>query len=255
MPNEPALVVDSVQDLLTNILRDGGIVGEDEQPEPAQINRTMRQINWQLAEWARHRYLMYRLVDRLFTSTGAATYSVGLGQVVNINPRPDRLESAFLRINPTSQNPVDLPLDIIQSKEDYNRIPLKSLGLNSGGGGGTIAWRIFYDPIWPVGILKPYPIPQATLYAINVTFKEVIPRFANVQDKVNLPPEYEAALNWGGAEIMRAAYQLPADETVSRFAKKYLNAIRLANTAVSTLTMPAAVSGRGRAYDYHSDSG
>lgn len=255
MPNEPALPVDTVQDLLTNILRDGGIIGEDEQPEQQQITRTFRQINWLLARWARHRYLIYRLVDYPIVSTGAQTYSVGLGQSVNINPRPDRLESAFLRLLNSSQNNVyvDLPLDIIQSREDYNRIYLKNLGINSAGGGGTIAWRIFYDPVWPIGVLYPWPIPQATLYEIHVTFKETIARFASLQQKINFPPEYEAALNWNGAQVMRAAYQMPADPMVNGLARSTLNDIRLAAVAISTLDMPDSVRTRGRAYDYHSD--
>lgn len=249
MPNEPALVVDTVADLLVNMLRDGGLVGDDEQPEQPMINRALRQMNWQLAQWARHRYLIYRLVDYAIPSTGAQTYAVGLGQSVNINPRPDRLEAAFLRIvNTTAPGslPVDLPLDVIQSREDYNRIVIKTLG--------TLPWRIFYDPVWPVGVLYPWPIPQATIYELHVTFKETLRRFAGLQEKVNFPPEYEAALNWGGARIMRAAYQLPADPEVTQLARRALNAIRLANVAVPTLTMPDAVRTRRRAYDYHSDT-
>ena len=41
---------------------------------------------------------------------------------------------------------------------------------------------------------------------------------------------------------------------ISKFARRALNAIRLANVAVPTLTMPNAVRNRGRAYDYHSDT-
>lgn len=258
MPNEPALPVPTAQEIVETALRKGGVVGLDEAVEPGMLNDAFADANDLFAQWARNRYLIYRLADYAFVSTGALSYPVGLGQTVNINPRPDRLESAFLRLlnNPAGSNQfVDLPLDIIPSREDYNRITLKSLGLNAAGGVGTIAWRIFYDPVWPVGVLYPWPIPAATLYEIHVTFKEVLPRFANLQQKINLPPEYQPAMKWCLAEVLRASNQMPEDPQITKFARRALNSIRLANTAVPTLQMPDALRGSGgRAYDYHSDT-
>ena len=163
--NQP---IDSCGALLTNMLVDAGVVGVDEAIEPAMLNRAFTQVNWLLAQWARKRWLCYRLEDYAVVSTGAQTYAVGLGQPININPRPDRLEYAFLRF--LNQSPpqglfVDIPLDIIQSHEDYSRITVKNIG--------TLPWRIFYDPQWPVGILRPWPIPQPTIYEIHVGLKVV----------------------------------------------------------------------------------
>jgi hypothetical protein len=248
-PAEPALPVDTCGALLTNALVDGGIVGIDEAIEPAMLNRAFTQANWLLAQWARKRWLVYRLVDYSFVSTGAQNYSVGLGQTVNINPRPDRLEYAFLRF--LNQSPpgglfVDIPLDIIQSHEDYSRITVKNIG--------TLAWRIFYDPAWPLGILLPWPVPQATIYEIHCGFKVVLPRFANIQQPINFPPEYESALNWCLARRFRATYQMPADPEINALARDALNVIRLANQAVGVLRLPAFLRNRNRAYDYRGDS-
>lgn len=247
MPNEANNIpIQTAQTIITNALVDAGIVGIDEAPEQPVLNRAFLQFNWLLAQWQRKRYLVYRLVDYLVTSTGAQTYAVGLGQPFNINPRPDRIESAFLRIlNAQSPGnmPVDIPMDIIPSKEDYNRIPIKNLG--------TIAWRIFYDPVWPVGVLYPWPVPQATIYALNVTFKETLGRVARLTDPIKLPPEYEPAINWCLARRLRASYQMPADPEINQFARDGLNVIRLGATAVPTLQMPGALRRRGRGYDYH----
>lgn len=248
-PEEPALPVDNVQQLLTNALQDGGIVGIDESIEQPILNRAFTQANWLLAQWARKRWLVYRIQDYSFVSTGAQTYSVGLKQIVDINPRPDRLEYAFLRFLNTGQPaqfPVDIPIEIIQSHEDYSRITVKNIG--------SIAWRIFYDPVWPVGLLFPWPVPQASLYELHVGFKVVLPRFASLQDKINFPPEYEAALNWCLARRLRASYQMPADPTVDSLARDALNTLRLANSAVGVLRMPRLLRNRNRAYDWRGDS-
>src|SRR5215475_3882539 len=96
-PSEGRIPVDNVGQLLRNALEDGGIIGLDEDIEPEMLSKTFRQANWLLAQWARKRWLDYSLTDYSFVSTGAMTYGVGQGQPININPRPDRLEYAFLR--------------------------------------------------------------------------------------------------------------------------------------------------------------
>jgi hypothetical protein len=248
-PEEPALPIDNVGQLLTNALQDAGIIGLDEAAEPVILNRAFRQANWLLADWARKRWLVYRIEDYSFISIGAQFYNVGLNQTINISPRPDRLEYAFLRFLTTPQVPqfpVDIPLSIIQSHEDYSRITVKSIG--------TLPWRIFYDPAWPVGILRPWPVPQASIYEIHCGFKVVLPRFTGVQQSINFPPEYEVALNWCLVRALRMSYQLPPDPGVDSKARNGLNTIRLANAAMSTMQTPAFLRGRNTAYDYRGDN-
>lgn len=248
-PQEPVLPVDNVGTLLANALQDAGIVGFDESIEPVMLNRAFRQANWLLAQWARKRFLCYRIEDYSVISTGANFYNVGLNQNISINPRPDRLEYAFLRFlnqSPPAGLYVDIPLDIIQSHEDYSRITVKYIG--------TLPWRIFYDPAWPIGILRPWPVPQPSIYEIHVGFKVVLPRFQSVQQTINFPPEYEAALNWTLARRFRASYQLPPDPTIDSLARDALNAIRLGNTQVPTMQTPSFLRNRNRAYDYRGDS-
>lgn len=247
-PSEGALQIDNVSQLLQNALVDAGVVGLDEAVEQPVLNRAFTQANWLLAQWARKRWLVYRLAEYSFVSTGAQTYSVGRGQIVDINPRPDRVEYAFLRFlnSPQPTNlPVDIPLYIIQSREEYSRIPVKNIG--------TLARKVFYDPVWPVGVLYQWPVPQASQYEIHVGFKVVVPRFQSLQDNINFPPEYEAALNWCLARRFRGTYQLPPDSTIDSLARDGLNTIRLANQAVGQLVMPAFLRGRSRAYDYRGD--
>lgn len=248
-PAEGALPVDTVENLIENALQDGGIVGLDESIEPLMLTRAFRQANWLLAQWARKRWLCYRIADYSVVSTGAQTYSVGLKGDININPRPDRIEYAFLRfLNQPAGSTlfVDVPLQIIQSREDYSRIPVKNIG--------TLAWRVFYDPVWPVGVLRPWPVPQASIYELHVGFKVVLPRFANIQQTINFPPEYEAALNWSLARRCRVSYQMPADPEINALARDAVNTIRLANTAVGVLRMPSPLRNRHRAYDVFGDS-
>lgn len=252
-PAEGVLPVDTVTDLMTNALQDAGVIGIDESIETSILTRAFRQANWLLAEWAAHRFLCYRIADYSFVSNGSLNYPVGnLGAGVvgiNINPRPDRLEYAFLRfVNQPGGGTlfVDIPLNIIQSHEDYSRIAVKNVG--------TLSWRIFYDPAWPVGILLPWPVPQASLYEIHCGFKVVLPRFASTQQTINFPPEYEFALNWDLVNVLRESYQMPVSQMALTLARRSKNAIRLRNTQVGVLRMPKFLSSRQRAYDVYGDS-
>src|SRR6185437_9893793 len=122
--------------LLGDALITSGVVGIDEAIEPAIFNKALAITNRMISQWQHERYMVFQLVDYGIVSTGATYYSVGQGQPFNINPRPDRLEYAFLRqvsgsgVGPQNgaSEPFDWPLDVIDAYEDYARIRLKTLG-------------------------------------------------------------------------------------------------------------------------------
>ena len=254
-PPGPAPQPSSIGQLLVDALETGGIVGLDEAPEEAEINKALRVANRMIAQWQHERYMVYQLVDYGFVSTGADYYTVGLGQNFNINPRPDRLEYAFLRQlsgngtpppNGGSQ-PFDWPLDVIDAYEDYAAIRLKTLG--------TFSAAVFYDPGFPVALLRPWPVPASGIYEIHFLVKQTLQRFTNLAQPVTFPPEYEAALEWALARRFRVAWQMPADPELNSLAAQGKNIIRKANTQVATLRMPRELMRSGdQAYNYRSDS-
>lgn len=243
--------VDNVGQLLHSALVCGGIIGIDEDIEPETQTIAFRFANWLLAEWGRKRFMAYALEEYSFVSTGHQTYSVGAGEIVDINPRPERLQYAYMRFlqhtESPGQFPVDIPLDIISSKEDYSRIAVKNVG--------TLPWRVFYDPQWPVGVLHPWPVPQQGLYGLHFGFKVVLPRFTSLTQQVTFPPEYEQALVWAMARRLRAAFALPPSPEITSLARNAINTIRLANQAVWTQPIPIYLRSRNRAYDVRGDLG
>lgn len=237
----------TVLQLLTDALMDAGIIGIDEAVEQPVLNRAYRQANRLLAQWNNKRFLVYHLKDYSFVSTGSTDYSVGRGLNFDINPRPDRLEYAFLRqIQPSVGQQIDWPLDIITAYEDYAAITLKTLG--------TFSRSIFYDTDWPNGTLKPWPVPQASIYEIHILVKDSLVQFPSLQSPILFPPEYEAALEWCLARRFRASYQMPPDPEINALARDGLNTIRLANVQIPTLSMPATLRRNGGvSYNYKSD--
>lgn len=227
-------------------LKHSGVIGAGQTAGPEDTNDAFTLMNMMLSQWNRKRWLVYHLIDVYAVSTGAESYSVGPAQAFN-TPRPDRIESAFARqILPSTSHQIDYPLTILQSREDYNLITLKTMG--------TWPSLVFYDSGFPLGTLKFWPLPAAGQFELHVSLKAPLTQFASLAQEIVLPPEYIPTLFYNLAARLRPAYQLGPDPTVTAMAKDSLNVIRGANAQIATMRMPNAVVGRGRAYNVFSDN-
>lgn len=231
-------------DVITQSLKKAGILGVGQTALAEDTNDAFYDLNDMIAQWARKRWLMWHLLDVPLVSTGAMSYTVGIGGDFN-TPRPDRLEAAFFRqIVPSQPNQIDYPLELIESREAYNNIALKSLM--------TFPTSIFYDAAYPLGTVYPWPVPQATIYEIHLTLKDTLAQFATLTTVINMPPEFVAAMKFNLALRLRQSYQLPPDLALVALAKDSLAVIRSANTQIPTLNMPSDLI-RGGLYNIYSD--
>ena len=233
----------SVSDIVNLSLLDAGIIGQGQIASAEDANNALTRLAWMVNNWTRRRWLVYHLVTTIVVSTGAQSYSLGpAGDFVL--PRIDRLESAFMRQTNTSL-PVDYPLEILQSMEDYNRVRLKTLT--------SFAGAVFYDSGWPTGLLYFWPIPLASIYSVAITTKADLPVYTTLPQDLDLPPEYFEALYTNLVVRLRAAYQLPPDPVFVGLAKASLETIRTANAQIPRLVMPGAVTRRGPGYNILGD--
>lgn len=265
----------SVGDLCTAALKECGAFSVGQIPLAEDMNDAWARLQWMLQQWERKRWLVYHLVTLGVVSTGAQSYSVGPGGdipigvssrqfggqfgqqfsqpqstlVASAGVRPAKIESAFFRLlNGQPGNPVDIPLQLLQSMEDYNRIRLKSLT--------SFTRAVFYDPAWPLGRLFPWPVPSANLYEVFITVLEQLPvSFPSLATTFNLPYEYYAAMIYNLGLRLRPKYGIrtqPGDELKS-MAQDALAVLRGANAAIALLVMPAELSSNGKDYNIFSD--
>jgi hypothetical protein len=226
-------------------MKQAGILGVGQTPLAEDTNDAFTLVNMMLAQWNKQRWLVYHLVSIGYTSDGSQSYTVGIGQQFNVT-RPDRLEAAFFRQTiPSVPNQIDYPLQIIEARETYNNIALKTLT--------SFPSYIFYDSAYPVGYVYPWPIPQANLYEVFITVKETLTQFATLTQQVLLPDEYYAALLYNLAVRLRSAYQLPPDPVTVGLAKSALAIIRGANAQIPRLVLPNEIN-RGGVYNVYSDT-
>jgi hypothetical protein len=155
-------------------------------------------------------------------------------------------------VSSVMSNSVDYPLKILQSREDYNNIALKTL----------TSWPeyIFYDSVYSsttsppfCGFVYPWPIPQASLYELHLTLKEVLSPFTSYTQQVNLPGEYFEAI-WSNLALRLPAIYPGANvsPSIENLAKASMETIRVANTQIPLLRLPPGLS-RPALYNIFSD--
>jgi hypothetical protein len=233
-------------DIITQALKKAGILGVGQTPLAEDVNDAFSDLNDMLGQWQRKRWLVYHLVTYEHVGTGAEYYTVGPAGDFAINPRPDKIESAFFRqLVQSEPNQVDYPLSIIFAREDYNLIALKQLQ--------SFPQYIFYDSGFPLGKVYPWPLIQSDLYSLHITVKDTLNQFTTLNEVIELPLEYFAALKFNLAIRLRQAYQLPPDGVLVGLAKDSLNVIRNANFQVARLHVPAALIRPG-IYNIYSDT-
>lgn len=230
--------------LIQLILRQAGVNGVGQYPRAEDNTDVLDTLNMMLDEWSAKRWLIYHLRSVSVATTGAQSYTIGTGGDFNV-ARPDRIEAAFYRSLSNPGQPVDYPIADLGSREDYNRIAVKTVGTWPG-------WY-WYDAAYPLGILYPWPVPSSGAGELHISIKDVLTHFPDLTTDIAMPPVYINALMWCGAQRVRPMYQLPADPQVTMRAEAALGAIRAPNIQIPRMKMPVGVPVPGRRYNVFSD--
>jgi len=244
------MTVTTPADIIRLVLKDTGVLGVGQTATAEDTNDVFDTMNMMLGEWASKRWLLYHLLDLSVVSTGNMTYTIGPGGNIDTGSmqRPDRMEDGcYFRqiVSASSPNQIDYPLQLLSSREDYSRIGLKQLT--------TIPQYLFYDPVYPLGVLYPWPVIQPSQYELHVLVKAQLAQFANLADEINLPSQYYGALRYNLGCRVRPMYQLQPDPSLVALAEDALSTIRNMNAAVPRLRMPVGI-GRGNKYNIFSDT-
>lgn len=243
----------TARDVVTFALIKSGVTGMGRSPSASQINLGMTDLNDMIALWRRKRYINWDTISLGVTSTGALTYTAGPGGDFNITPRPTRIAAAYFR-NLTAAGAgtngplyVDTPIKVIPAREEYDRIAIKNLG--------SFTQYVFLDTTYPLATVRPYPVPQATIYQLFLTFSGVLPTLTPDTDMDTWPAEYVPALKFNLARWMRQAYgkgRTP-DTELNAMALYALNTIKDANLQVPEMVMPRALVANSPGYNILSD--
>jgi len=225
-------MIESTGDLIHFALRSAGIVGVGQTPLADDANTALDMLRMLIAQWQRKRWLVWNEQELSVVSTGADYYTIGAGADFN-TPRPDKIHAAWARINPQSgQNPVDIPLTIIEAKEDWATIGIKDLQ--------SLPSAVFLDTAWPQGRVYFYPVaPAGSNYELFLVVKASLPVYTTLTDPLGVPDEYIEALLWSLCVRLQMIYGLPARPDHVAAMRQAINVVQMANTQIATLRMPS----------------
>lgn len=235
----------TVGDVLTDALQDCGAFAAGMPPPQSAVIKGLRLFNMNISQWNRKRWLIYHLMDTAYAASGAQSYTIGPGGQIQMDPRPDKLEFAFMRqLNASPNIPVDYTLRILPAYEDYARISVKKLQ--------TWCQWVFLDPGFPLGKVYTWPVMQ-TGFELHLGTKAILQRYASLNQLLGVPEEYELAFY----QIMKVrfteAYRLRTSPMEVQLMKESLNVLRGANSAIAKLMMPRAVRSGRYKYNIYSD--
>jgi hypothetical protein len=238
-------------------LRDSGYLAIGQTAPGQVVNEALVRLNWMVAIWNKKRWLTWHLVDIAFTPTIAQTYyTVGPGgdfvfasssdfnadfgpDFVGAFLRPAKVERAYSRILNGAQGaiPTDYQLRLVPSYEDYSKITLKTQS--------SFPTHYFYDPALPLGKVFFWPIPLPPNLEMHLLVREPIARFTSLDAPLLMPEEYAPALELNLALWLRRAAKMPPDPELAMMARDALNTIRVNNTELAVLDMPATLTRPG----------
>ena len=228
-------MIETTGDLVQFVLRAVGINGVGQTPLAEDANVCLDMLRMLIAQWQRKRWLIWNEQEVSKVATGANYYTIGSGQDFDV-ARPDKIHAAWCRMQPFGgPNPVDIPLSIIEAKEDWATITIKDLK--------SIPAAVFYDSSFPIGRVYFWPVPPASAYEMHLVVKATLPVYTSLTDPLNLPDEYIEALLWSLSVRMAMIYGLPARPDHLQAMKQAINVIEMANSQIPLLSMPAALSG------------
>jgi hypothetical protein len=223
-------------DLITLALKDIGALGIGQAISAEDTADALATLNMMLGQWQGERLSVYHLVDTAIPSTGAQSYTVGAGGNFNIQ-RPIAINAAYARLNAGSATPIDYPVAIIDSREDYSRIALKALQ--------SFPSYVYYDPAFPLGNLIFYPVPNNT-FELHIVTMEALPQFAAPATVVSLPPEYMAAIRYNLALYLAPSYQIEPQRALVQLAMNAKRVVKRMNWQGQSMTMPRGLGSKQR---------
>lgn len=250
-----------VSDIIGLAQRSSGVLGVGQTALAQDQTDATNLLILMMQQWRQKRWLVFRLdtVDFPLTS-GQGTYTVGPANpaytpvppasppevVTNGNYRPANVQSCYLRLNvglgqPSASYPVDFPIRVLRSREEYDSIRLKALQ----------SWptAIYFDPTIPYGTLYIWPIPIQANFSFHIGFQQAIDLSVEGSTTLDfdtvLPSESQLAIMWNLALQLCVAYKLPPDQQLQGAARATLNTLRQTNYSMQPLAMPQALQFRG----------
>lgn len=239
-------MTDTALNLITDALKDLGVLQPGETPDDSDAQDALRAINDMVGGWSLERLLLY--AQTVVTHTlvaGTASYTIGPSGADITATRPIRIVQAVIR----DGNTLDHPLDVI-SYARYEQLPDKTTTTERPK---TLA----YNPTDPSGTIYLYFAPGAA-YSLRLLVEQQLTAFADLSTTFAFPVGYRYALRKNAAITLAPLFGADPSTDLRLEARVAKNRIKQRNNAaqprdvVWDVALMAAAG--GGTYDIYTDS-
>jgi hypothetical protein len=181
-------------------------------PTAAQVDEALKQINRMLQSWSSQRNGIYSITTESFTlSPGQADYTYGSGGDFD-SVRPTQILDCWVR-----DNNVDF---IVLETTHYNYARITDKDIQ------TYYPEVFlHKDEYPLAKLTFYPVPNEA-YPIYFHVLKPLSQYTNSANDLNLPPEYEEAVEWNLAMRLAPRYLGETPQTVASMAAQSYRSLK-----------------------------
>jgi hypothetical protein len=218
-------------------------VGESMADADAQVGLT--RLNSLLDRWQTERLTIGFLARTTFLLvSGEPHYAIGAtpGADVTFPIHPVRFHAISLLPAGTGQQ--EIPLEML-TMDKWVAIGDKAL---------TSTWptKVYYNPVFPLGSLRFWPVPTDATARIVLYTPLPIPAGATVHTDLALPPGYEEAIRYNLAVRLAPVFGRPIDPELKQMATDALSQVKRTNTRRYDLRVDEALQPASGAWDYRS---
>lgn len=236
-------------ELITKGMRLAGALGKGETPDADESADGLSCLNSMLDSWQIERLMVYQIVQGSYSWASATTSrTIGSSGSPNFSAqRPVRIDSAFI----VDSNSQWYPLQVLTDRTQYDAIVIKSTT-------STLPQYLFFDPVYPLGVLYLYPVPSSTV-TLKLNTWQTLQSFTSLTTDLALPPGYQLAIEFNLPLYLAPEYgtgrkldpQVMAIATTSKAAIKTINHPSMVAQLDSGVATLGSIGGR---YNIYSDT-
>jgi hypothetical protein len=232
-------------DLITDALRDLGVISAMATPSSQDAALGLTRLNQLLGTWAIQRLTIPGAPKQTFPLiANKATYTIGPGAADWPIARPTAIQAATI-IN-TAANSYETPMAVL-STDRWASVGIKSQT-------STLPWALYDDQQVPIGTITIYPIPSVSTLQVGLYIPTALQRFPDLSTLVALGDGVEAAIVSNLAVRLARPFNVPlTPDLVGEAAARLADVKRLHVDRAELLCDPAFAGRPTGGYDIYSD--
>jgi hypothetical protein len=200
-------------------------------PDGNQTTHGLRLLNRLIDEFSTEELLIpYRESENFSITSASASYTMGSGGTAS-SSRAKKILDCYIR----DSADIDYPVKIITEKE-YNRLADKALSAKPT--------ELFYDPVYPVGVIYFNYTPDTT-YTAYIESQKNLHSDLSIATTISLPAEYERFLESALAAELGVIYKSSNLDVLIARAQQSQDKIKALNFSqrVSSPVLPFSPTG------------